>query len=76
MKIKLVETEVYRIPLTEPVQAYAAGILDGFDMVVVKITDEDGNIGTGYTALMKKQGLSIKNIILAIICAIVQIIKE
>ena len=66
MKIKLVESKVYRIPLAEPVQAYAAGILDGFDMVIVKITDEDGNIGTGYTALMKKQGLSVKDIIVEV----------
>ena len=43
MNIKNIEILSYTIPLKEPVEAYAAGIMTGFGLVIVKITDENGN---------------------------------
>ena len=63
MLIKSVEASTYRVPLPEPVEAAAAGLLTGFDMVLVKITDQDGVVGTGYTAVMQNQGPAISAIV-------------
>ncbi|PPR16868.1 MAG: 3,6-anhydro-alpha-L-galactonate cycloisomerase [Alphaproteobacteria bacterium MarineAlpha9_Bin3] len=63
MNIKNVEILAYTVPLKEPVKAYAAGLMTGFGMVVVKITDEDGNTGQGYTCMMSNQELGIARII-------------
>jgi len=63
MNIKNIEILSYTIPLKEPVEAYAAGIMTGFGLVIVKITDENGNIGQGYTTMHSKQELAIARII-------------
>ena len=44
MNIKNVEILAYTVPLKEPVKAYAAGLMTGFGIVIVKITDENGNV--------------------------------
>ena len=63
MLIKDISVDTYRIPLPEPVEAAAAGLLTGFDMVMVKITDDGGTMGSGYTAVMQNQGPAIAAII-------------
>jgi L-alanine-DL-glutamate epimerase-like enolase superfamily enzyme len=63
MKIKNVEILTYSIPLKEPVKAYAAGIMKGFDIVIVKITDENDIVGQGYTYCHNGFGNSILRII-------------
>lgn len=51
--------DLYRVPLPEPIEAYAAGIMRGFDMVVARVTDSDGATGTGYTVLHEGQGAAV-----------------
>lgn len=63
MKIKNIEVLTYTLPLKEPVKAYAAGIMKGFDIIIVKITDEDNNVGQGYTLTHVGFGQSILRII-------------
>ena len=63
MNIKSIEVLSYTVPLKEPVEAYAAGLMTGFGMVIVIITDENGNIGQGYTTMHSKQELAIARII-------------
>lgn len=63
MKIKNVKVSTYSIPLKEPVKAYAAGMMKGFDITIVKITDEDNNVGQGYTLTHVGFGQSILRII-------------
>lgn len=63
MKIDRLDVNIYRIPLPEPIEAAAAGVMRGFDMVMVRITDSDGAIGTGYTVLHQGQGLAVAAII-------------
>ena len=63
MNIKNIEILAYTVPLKEPVKAYAAGIMTGFGLVIVKIIDENGNIGQGYTTLHSNQELAIARII-------------
>ena len=63
MNIKNIEILSYTVPLKEPVEAYAAGIMSGFGLVIVKIMDENGNIGQGYTTLHSNHELAIARII-------------
>lgn len=53
------QVDLYRLPLPTPVEASAAGLMKGFDMVVVRITDSDGASGCGYTVLHEHQGASV-----------------
>ena len=63
MNIKKLIVDSYTIPLPVPVKAYAAGLMTGFDIVVVRITDENGNEGQGYTTGHSGFGGSIVRII-------------
>ena len=49
----------FTLPLPEPIEAYAAGVMHAFDMVAVRITDADGATGIGYTVMHEGQGASI-----------------
>ena len=63
MKIKTVDVDTYRLPLPEPVEAAAAGLMTGFDMVMVTIRSAEGAVGRGYTAVHQNQGPAIASII-------------
>ena len=71
-KITNLETILYRLPLPEPVEAAATGVMSEFEMVMVRITDTDGNQGCGYTGLMVNQGASVAKIIENICADIVE----
>ena len=62
-KIKTLETILYRLPLPEPVEAAAAGVMSKFELVMVRLRDTDGVEGCGYTALMVNQGAAVAKII-------------
>lgn len=51
--------DLFRMPLPEPMEASAAGIMRGFDMVMVRVTDADGTTGCGYTVLHEGQGPAV-----------------
>ena len=53
------QVDLYRVPLPEPMEASAAGVMRGFDMVVARITDADGVAGCGYTVLHEGQGAAV-----------------
>ena len=40
MKLALLDIKIFRIPLPEPIEAAAAGVMSGFDMVMVRATDD------------------------------------
>lgn len=61
--IEKIEVELYSMPLPVAVEASAAGLMKGFDMVVAKITDSDGGRGVGYTVLHESQGASVAKIV-------------
>ena len=63
MKISEIQIKIYKIPLPEPVEAYAAGIMKAFDLVICKITNDDGIEGVGYITVHENQGLAISEII-------------
>ena len=58
-KIADLRVDLYRVPLPEPIEAYAAGVMTAFDMVTARITDSDGVEGVGYTVMHAGQGASI-----------------
>lgn len=49
MKIEKVETELYHVPLSRPMEDAIHGFQENFSLVVVKITTDDGATGMGYT---------------------------
>ena len=50
MEISKVEVDTYQIPLPEPVEAFAAGVMKAFDLVICKVTN-DNNEPVSYTHL-------------------------
>ena len=63
MKLALLDIKIFRIPLPEPIEAAAAGVMSGFDMVMVRATDDQGATGTGYTVMHQGQGVAVAEII-------------
>ena len=63
MEISNVDVNTYKIPLPEPVEAYAAGLMKAFDLVICKITNNNGIQGVGYITVHENQGLAISQII-------------
>ena len=59
MKLTIIDTTLYRIPIPVPIQAASTSIMKGFDMVMVRVTDNDGNTGCGYTVMHEGFGGSI-----------------
>ena len=63
MEISKIEVHTYKIPLPEPVEAFAAGVMKAFDLVACKIVNDDGEYGIGYITVHENQGLAISSII-------------
>jgi hypothetical protein len=68
LKIDRFESNIYRIPLSTPVEAASHGVMSEFDMVVVRLRDSDGVEGCGYTVLHAGHGASVKAIIDNVFC--------
>lgn len=60
--IEKMDVDLFRLPLPTPVEASAAGLMKGFDMVAVRLVDSDGVTGSGYTVLHEGQGASVAKI--------------
>ena len=58
-----VKVDLFRLPLPEPIEASAAGVMSAFDMVAARVTDSDGVMGIGYTVCHAGQGGSIAALI-------------
>jgi len=58
-RIDRMEVSLHRVPLPEPVEAFAAGLMVNFDVVMVRLTDADGARGLGYTVMHEGQGSAI-----------------
>ena len=48
MFISEIKIDTYNIPLPEPVEAYAAGVMKSFDLVICRVTNDNGIEGVGY----------------------------
>lgn len=53
------QVDLFRMPLPEPIEASAAGVMREFDLVMVRAADADGVTGCGYTVLHAGQGASV-----------------
>ncbi|MEM7044536.1 MAG: mandelate racemase/muconate lactonizing enzyme family protein [Pseudomonadota bacterium] len=60
--INSMQVDLFRLPLPTPVEASAAGLMKGFDMVVARLVDSDGIMGFGYTVLHEGQGASVAKV--------------
>jgi L-alanine-DL-glutamate epimerase-like enolase superfamily enzyme len=63
VKIERIETDLYRVPLSTPVEAASHGVMRAFDMVAVRLTGPDGVTGCGYTVLHAGHGDAVVPII-------------
>ena len=63
MFISEIKIDTYNIPLPEPVEAYAAGVMKSFDLVICRITNDNGIEGVGYITVHENQGKAIAQII-------------
>ena len=63
MEISKIEVNTYKRPLPEPVEAFAAGVMKAFDLVICKIINDNGAHGIGYITVHENQGLAIASII-------------
>jgi L-alanine-DL-glutamate epimerase-like enolase superfamily enzyme len=69
-KIKSVEPGFYRIPLDVPLSDSTHGVMEAFELVTVRVTDEDGETGVGYTYTTGRNGGAIHDILRREIAAI------
>ena len=63
MAIKTVRTDHYRIPLPVVLSDSTHGEIPAFEIVSVRITDEDGLEGVGYTYSVGRGGAAIHALI-------------
>ena len=56
MKIEKVETELYHVPLSRPMEDAIRGVQKNFSLIVVKITTDEGATGMGYTYCVGQVG--------------------
>jgi L-alanine-DL-glutamate epimerase-like enolase superfamily enzyme len=63
MFISEIKIDTYNIPLPEPVEAYAAGVMKSFDLVICRVTNDNGIEGVGYITVHENQGKAIAQII-------------
>ena len=62
MFISEIKIDTYNIPLPEPVEAYAAGVMKSFDLVVCRIPEGFSPNNDGYNDTFKLKGYDVKTI--------------
>ncbi len=63
-RILAIETELYRVPLDEPLEDAIHGTHTHFELIVCTVHTEDGLTGTGYTYTGGFGGTAIRSLIL------------
>ena len=63
MKIKNVETRLYRLPLTEHMTDSMHGVMTHFEVILVKLTTDSGHEGIGYTYTIGQGGAAVQSLI-------------
>jgi L-alanine-DL-glutamate epimerase-like enolase superfamily enzyme len=63
MLIERLAVDTFRIPLPVPMEGSSTGVMRAFDMVMVRISTQDGASGVGYTVMHEGQGPAIAMII-------------
>ena len=63
MESSNLEIKTYTIPLPEPVEAFASGLMKDFDLVICKIKNDYGIEGIGYITVHENHGQAIETII-------------
>jgi L-alanine-DL-glutamate epimerase-like enolase superfamily enzyme len=58
-KIENVQTDLYRVPLENALSDSTHGVMSYFELITVRITDSDGEIGLGYTYTVMHGGAAV-----------------
>jgi L-alanine-DL-glutamate epimerase-like enolase superfamily enzyme len=58
-KIESVQTDLYRIPLAQPLTDSTHGLMLDFELITVRITDGDGVTGLGYSYTVNHGGAAV-----------------
>ena len=56
MKIKVIQTDLYHVPLDPPLSDSTHGEMPFFELIAVRVRDEDGLEGLGYTYTVGRGG--------------------
>ena len=59
MKIRELATDHYRIPLPVALSDSTHGIIEGFELITVRVCDADGAEGVGYTYTVGTGGAAV-----------------
>ncbi|HEX4994603.1 MAG TPA: mandelate racemase/muconate lactonizing enzyme family protein [Methylomirabilota bacterium] len=59
MRLREVRADHYRIPLPVPLSDSTHGVIEGFELVTVRLRDEDGAEGVGYTYTVGTGGSAV-----------------
>src|SRR5690349_6797241 len=62
-RIHSVTTGFYRIPLPDVLTDSMHGVMRDFELVTVRVRDEDGAVGSGYTFIVGRNGGAVANIL-------------
>jgi L-alanine-DL-glutamate epimerase-like enolase superfamily enzyme len=62
MKIDRIDIDVFSVPVAVPMEAASTGVINEFDMVMARVTDSDGAVGSGYSIMLAGQGAGIAEI--------------
>jgi L-alanine-DL-glutamate epimerase-like enolase superfamily enzyme len=63
MKIKNILTDYYKIPLPTVMTDSTHGVMRFFELITVRVQDNNGNEGLGYTYTVGAGGNAIRNLI-------------
>lgn len=58
-KIESVQTDLYRIPLAQPLTDSTHGLMIDFELITVRIIDSDGAVGLGYSYTVNHGGAAV-----------------
>ncbi len=62
-KIKLAESELYRIPLTVVLSDSTHGQISAFELLTCRVRDSDGAEGVGYTYTVGRNGGAVADVL-------------
>ena len=62
-KLKSTDAQHFRVPLDAPASDSTHGVMTSFELVTVRVTDDDGQEGVGYTYTTGHNGGAIHHLL-------------
>jgi L-alanine-DL-glutamate epimerase-like enolase superfamily enzyme len=62
MRLREARSDHYRIPLPVALSDSTHGVIEGFELITVRLRDEDGAEGVGYTYTVGTGGAAVPTV--------------